>query len=129
MPGNLRDAPNTGARKRASAKADDGTRTHDTWLGKPVLYQLSYVRAGRILAPGPRAESASRPASARRGNRPERPVGPLRGADGTRRNRAKVIRRSRPESVQQEGDRRARLRAGDELRRGRRVVALRPSVL
>ena len=30
--------------------ADDGTRTHDTWLGKPVLYQLSYVRAPRILA-------------------------------------------------------------------------------
>jgi hypothetical protein len=27
------------------AEADDGTRTHDTWLGKPVLYQLSYVRA------------------------------------------------------------------------------------
>ena len=25
-------------------RADDGTRTHDTWLGKPVLYQLSYVR-------------------------------------------------------------------------------------
>ena len=25
-------------------EADDGTRTHDTWLGKPVLYQLSYVR-------------------------------------------------------------------------------------
>ena len=24
--------------------ADDGIRTHDTWLGKPVLYQLSYVR-------------------------------------------------------------------------------------
>jgi hypothetical protein len=32
-------------------EADDGTRTHDTWLGKPVLYQLSYVRAGWILAP------------------------------------------------------------------------------
>jgi hypothetical protein len=28
-----------------SREADDGTRTHDTWLGKPVLYQLSYVRA------------------------------------------------------------------------------------
>ena len=25
-------------------EADDGTRTRDTWLGKPVLYQLSYVR-------------------------------------------------------------------------------------
>jgi hypothetical protein len=31
-------------------EADDGTRTHDTWLGKPVLYRLSYVRAPRILA-------------------------------------------------------------------------------
>lgn len=30
-------------------QADDGTRTHDTWLGKPVLYQLSYVRATWIL--------------------------------------------------------------------------------
>ena len=27
-------------------EADDGIRTRDTWLGKPVLYQLSYVRAG-----------------------------------------------------------------------------------
>ena len=32
------------------SQADDGTRTHDTWLGKPVLYQLSYVRASPILA-------------------------------------------------------------------------------
>ena len=32
-----------------SHEADDGTRTHDTWLGKPVLYQLSYVRARPIL--------------------------------------------------------------------------------
>src|SRR3977135_2197022 len=27
-----------------NARADDGIRTRDTWLGKPVLYQLSYVR-------------------------------------------------------------------------------------
>src|SRR5262245_15725019 len=27
-----------------SCEADDGARTRDTWLGKPVLYQLSYVR-------------------------------------------------------------------------------------
>src|SRR5439155_6963956 len=27
-----------------SLGADDGARTRDTWLGKPVLYQLSYVR-------------------------------------------------------------------------------------
>jgi hypothetical protein len=25
-------------------KADDGPRTRDLWLGKPTLYQLSYVR-------------------------------------------------------------------------------------
>ena len=31
--------------RMSRARADDGTRTHDTWLGKPVLYQLSYVRA------------------------------------------------------------------------------------
>ena len=33
-----------------SLRADDGARTRDTWLGKPVLYQLSYVRAKAILA-------------------------------------------------------------------------------
>ena len=31
-------------------KADDGARTRDTWLGKPVLYRLSYVREASILA-------------------------------------------------------------------------------
>jgi hypothetical protein len=30
-------------------EADDGPRTRDLRLGKPTLYQLSYVRAGRIL--------------------------------------------------------------------------------
>ena len=34
-------------------EADDGARTRDTWLGKPVLYQLSYVRAPTILAASP----------------------------------------------------------------------------
>jgi hypothetical protein len=34
-----------------SLEADDGARTRDTWLGKPVLYRLSYVRvASMILA-------------------------------------------------------------------------------
>jgi hypothetical protein len=32
------------------SQADDGIRTRDTWLGKPVLYQLSYVRKGCIVA-------------------------------------------------------------------------------
>src|SRR5829696_1030407 len=27
-------------------EADDGPRTRDLWLGKPTLYQLSYVRVG-----------------------------------------------------------------------------------
>jgi hypothetical protein len=31
-------------------EADDGARTRDTWLGKPVLYRLSYVREACILA-------------------------------------------------------------------------------
>ena len=31
-------------RERPERQADDGTRTHDPWLGKPMLYQLSYVR-------------------------------------------------------------------------------------
>jgi hypothetical protein len=30
-------------------KADDGSRTRDLRLGKPTLYQLSYVRAAAIL--------------------------------------------------------------------------------
>ena len=33
-------------------EADDGSRTRDLELGKLALYQLSYVRAGRILRPG-----------------------------------------------------------------------------
>ena len=51
--------------------ADDGTRTHDTWLGKPVLYQLSYVRAAWILLASPRTPSIADAASAavRRGCR------------------------------------------------------------
>jgi hypothetical protein len=30
-------------------EADDGSRTRDLRLGKPTLYQLSYVRAAAIL--------------------------------------------------------------------------------
>jgi hypothetical protein len=33
-------------------QADDGPRTRDLRLGKPMLYQLSYVRVGETLAPG-----------------------------------------------------------------------------
>src|SRR3954451_10896817 len=32
---------------RSPSEADDGPRTRDLRLGKPTLYQLSYVRAGR----------------------------------------------------------------------------------
>ena len=34
----------------ASGEADDGGRTRDLRLGKPMLYQLSYVRARPILS-------------------------------------------------------------------------------
>ena len=34
---------------RPLREANDGPRTRDLWLGKPTLYQLSYVRAGAIL--------------------------------------------------------------------------------
>jgi hypothetical protein len=44
---------------RMKPRADEGTRTLDTWLGKPVLYQLSYVRAPRILAPPDRPSLGS----------------------------------------------------------------------
>ena len=33
------------------ARADDGPRTRDLWLGKPTLYQLSYVRGRRKPRP------------------------------------------------------------------------------
>jgi hypothetical protein len=33
------------------SRADDGDRTRDPQLGKLMLYQLSYVRVGSILAP------------------------------------------------------------------------------
>src|ERR1051325_5845061 len=39
-------------------EADDGARTRDTWLGKPVLYQLSYVRLkANFSAAGGKARS------------------------------------------------------------------------
>src|SRR5207237_5142275 len=42
--------------------ADDGTRTHDTWLGKPVLYRLSYVRAVTNTIPKRHRDVGNRPA-------------------------------------------------------------------
>ena len=43
----------------SSREADDGSRTRDLRLGKPTLYQLSYVRAAAILRPiGSRAAAA-----------------------------------------------------------------------
>ena len=33
-----------GFQSRSWSEADDGPRTRDLWLGKPTLYQLSYVR-------------------------------------------------------------------------------------
>ena len=40
-------------------EADDGARTRDTWLGKPVLYQLSYVRRLRAMVPGQSSEDSA----------------------------------------------------------------------
>ena len=49
----LRAAPGTNASVFADTReADDGIRTRDTWLGKPVLYQLSYVRSRDSIVPG-----------------------------------------------------------------------------
>ncbi len=42
--------PTTGRKSLRTSEADDGARTRDTWLGKPVLYRLSYVRAACIVA-------------------------------------------------------------------------------
>jgi hypothetical protein len=44
-------------RIRSGIEADDGGRTRDLRLGKPTLYQLSYVRADAILE---RLQSAQR---------------------------------------------------------------------
>ena len=42
-------------------EADDGIRTRDTWLGKPVLYQLSYVRAAITIASAKGEAAAAQP--------------------------------------------------------------------
>ena len=39
-----------GARFGSTTRADDGARTRDLRLGKPTLYQLSYVRVRASLA-------------------------------------------------------------------------------
>ena len=44
-------AANKKPAERAFFEADDEARTRDPQLGKLMLYQLSYVRATRILAP------------------------------------------------------------------------------
>jgi hypothetical protein len=53
--GGIRRARPTRERKPAEAgfsfRADDGSRTRGLRLGKPTLYQLSYVRVSRILEP------------------------------------------------------------------------------
>ena len=38
-----------------ASEADDGARTRDPWLGKPMLYQLSYVRLRAPTIPPARA--------------------------------------------------------------------------
>jgi hypothetical protein len=50
QPSTLTVAETERSTSRGFREADDGIRTRDTWLGKPVLYQLSYVREAWILA-------------------------------------------------------------------------------
>src|SRR5829696_2588763 len=52
--GSADEATPRGAIPRCTAflRADDGPRTRDLWLGKPPLYQLSYVRAPRDSSVG-----------------------------------------------------------------------------
>jgi hypothetical protein len=71
-----------------TAKADDGSRTRDLRLGKPTLYQLSYVRAEAILrlpgkdgptvpdARGPSRTGARGSLAMKRGKDAVRPTGP-----------------------------------------------------
>ena len=51
-------------------RADEGTRTLDLRLGKPTLYQLSYVRAARIVPPA--SSTAPQPGIRRRLDAPWR---------------------------------------------------------
>jgi hypothetical protein len=44
-----RETPTNTSRGPGSTKANDGGRTRDLRLGKPTLYQLSYVRAALLL--------------------------------------------------------------------------------
>ena len=47
------------SKRTTGFEADDGSRTRDLRLGKPTLYQLSYVRARAILIPGRPGASAA----------------------------------------------------------------------
>src|SRR2546421_1805381 len=71
-------------------RADDGVRTRDPQLGKLMLYHLSYVRAGSIVASphGPRSAAqrvGTRARASRRGLvRPQREGGTLASPSGMR---------------------------------------------
>jgi hypothetical protein len=45
--------------ERGFRRADDGARTRDPWLGKPMLYQLSYVRLTPPTIPPARSANGS----------------------------------------------------------------------
>jgi Flp pilus assembly pilin Flp len=45
--------------ERGFRRADDGARTRDPWLGKPMLYQLSYVRLTPLTIPPERSANGS----------------------------------------------------------------------
>jgi hypothetical protein len=64
-PANRRRRRSERTRRRRSREADDGPRTRDLWLGKPTLYQLSYVRVGVDCSPQPTC-CPRRPRRARR---------------------------------------------------------------
>ena len=49
------------ARSKSSVGGDDGTRTHDPRLAKPVLFQLSYVPSTRPILAGYRGFSENDP--------------------------------------------------------------------
>jgi hypothetical protein len=52
------------ARSREALQADDGSRTRDLRLGKPTLYQLSYVRdRGRFYGPAEPSAGRATPAA------------------------------------------------------------------
>jgi hypothetical protein len=84
-------------------QADDGARTRDLRLGKPTLYQLSYVRARRILGVERGLTAVRRGPELRRSREPATRPGCRRSAGSRPKCRRAPRRRSRTGSCRARG--------------------------